>query len=191
MSMVQVRDDCVTVADALARSRAVRARLKAQRAAPENPKSAHSILAAIQEPPAAPIPEPAPPIARRIPRQKVVSIVRLVAHHYGVREMELVGFCRWRKISRIRHTMVYLASKLCGHSYAELGRRLNRDHTTIIYAIRRIEALRATDTQLAADLVALELKLIEPPAVALPLPPATTPSQILDRALERAHGGGA
>jgi len=42
----------------------------------------------------------------------------------------------------------------------DIGRRFGgRDHTTVLHAVRRIEALRLTDGQIARDLETLTRKL--------------------------------
>jgi chromosomal replication initiator protein len=55
---------------------------------------------------------------------------------------------------------MWLAKKLTTRSLPDIGRRFGgRDHTTVIHAVRRIEALRASDPQMARDLELLTRKL--------------------------------
>ena len=55
---------------------------------------------------------------------------------------------------------MWLAKQLTTRSLPDIGRRFGgRDHTTVLHAVRRIEALRATDSQLAQDLEVLTRKL--------------------------------
>ncbi|HRD47250.1 MAG TPA: helix-turn-helix domain-containing protein, partial [Caulobacter sp.] len=55
---------------------------------------------------------------------------------------------------------MWLAKQLTTRSLPDIGRRFGgRDHTTVLHAVRRIEALKADDAQLARDLEALTRKL--------------------------------
>jgi chromosomal replication initiator protein len=47
---------------------------------------------------------------------------------------------------------MYLAKHLTSRSYPEIGKRFgNRDHTTVIHAVRKIEELKGLDSQVAED----------------------------------------
>ena len=47
---------------------------------------------------------------------------------------------------------MYLAKNLTSLSYPEIGRRFgNRDHTTVMHAVRKVEELMVTETELADD----------------------------------------
>jgi chromosomal replication initiator protein len=55
---------------------------------------------------------------------------------------------------------MWLAKQLTTRSLPDIGRRFGgRDHTTVLHAVRRIEALKADDPVLARDLEALIRKL--------------------------------
>jgi chromosomal replication initiator protein len=55
---------------------------------------------------------------------------------------------------------MWLAKQLTTRSLPDIGRRFGgRDHTTVLHAVRRIEALKASDSQLARDLEILSRKL--------------------------------
>ena len=55
---------------------------------------------------------------------------------------------------------MWLAKQLTTRSLPDIGRRFGgRDHTTVLHAVRRIDALRPVDPQLAQDLEALMRKL--------------------------------
>ena len=47
---------------------------------------------------------------------------------------------------------MYLAKNLTSLSYPEIGRRVgNRDHTTVMHAVRKVDELMVTETELADD----------------------------------------
>ena len=59
-----------------------------------------------------------------------------------------------------RQVAMYLCRQRLKCSFPELGRAFgNRDHTTVISAVRRVEALKNSDPQVAAHLEAIEKKL--------------------------------
>ena len=55
---------------------------------------------------------------------------------------------------------MYLAKTLTSRSLPDIGRRFGgRDHTTVIHAVRKIEELRQTDSQIAEDVELLRRML--------------------------------
>jgi chromosomal replication initiator protein len=55
---------------------------------------------------------------------------------------------------------MWLAKQLTTRSLPDIGRRFGgRDHTTVLHAVRRIEALRAEDPVLSQDLETITRKL--------------------------------
>jgi len=83
----------------------------------------------------------------------VEEIQRKVAEHYNVRLSDLIGPKRLRTIARPRQVAMYLAKHMTTRSLPEIGRRFGgRDHTTILHGVRKVEELRAQDSQLSEDL---------------------------------------
>lgn len=92
----------------------------------------------------------------------VDEIQRAVCEHYGMKRDDLLSQRRTRAVARPRQAAMYLAKTLTVRSYPDIGRRFGgRDHTTVLHAVRRIEALKADDPTLAADLDAITRKLTE------------------------------
>ena len=86
-------------------------------------------------------------------RVTIEEIQRKVAEHYNVRLSDLIGPKRVRTIARPRQIAMYLSKELTSRSLPEIGRRFGgRDHTTIIHGVRKIEELRAGDSQLSEDI---------------------------------------
>jgi chromosomal replication initiator protein len=55
---------------------------------------------------------------------------------------------------------MYLAKELTPRSYPEIGRRFGgRDHSTVIHAVRTVESLRVTDSELDAEIAAIRRSL--------------------------------
>jgi len=83
----------------------------------------------------------------------VEEIQRKVAEHYNIRLSDMIGPKRLRTIARPRQIAMYLAKQMTTRSLPEIGRRFGgRDHTTIMHGVKKVEELRAADTQLAEDL---------------------------------------
>lgn len=80
------------------------------------------------------------------------EIMRKTCDYYNVRMSDLLSPKRSRNIARPRQMAMWLAKHLTQRSYPEIGRRFgNRDHTTVIHAVRKIEELKAQDSQVAED----------------------------------------
>ncbi len=92
---------------------------------------------------------------------RVEDIQKVVARHYEVSRTDLLSNRRTRIIVRPRQIAMYLAKTLTLRSLPEIGRRFGgRDHTTVLHAVRKIEALLAEDTKLAQEIELLK-RLIE------------------------------
>ena len=84
------------------------------------------------------------------------EIQRKVADYYALKMTDLLSARRAREVARPRQMAMYLAKKLTPRSLPEIGRRFGgRDHTTVMHAVKRIEELRAADSELNNDVVHL------------------------------------
>lgn len=71
---------------------------------------------------------------------EIGSITRAVAHAHHVEVGAILNDDRRRHIVNARQTACYIAVELFNHAYAETGRALDLDHTTVINAVRRVSA---------------------------------------------------
>lgn len=86
----------------------------------------------------------------------VDNIQKTVAEYFKIRESDLRSAKRSRTIARPRQIAMALAKELTNHSLPEIGERFGgRDHTTVLYATRKIAELRESDAQVADDYAAL------------------------------------
>lgn len=92
-------------------------------------------------------------------QDKVVSIEniqKVVAEYFNLRPSDLLSAKRTRSIARPRQVAMALSKELTNHSLPEIGENFGgRDHTTVLYATRRIRELRASDYRLNDDYQAL------------------------------------
>jgi hypothetical protein len=86
-------------------------------------------------------------------RIEIKDIQRAVSRHYGVSRSQLVGKLRTRVIVQPRQVAMYLCKLLIPRSLSEIGRRFgDRDHTTVLHAVRKIEELLRTDSVLEMEI---------------------------------------
>jgi chromosomal replication initiator protein len=93
-------------------------------------------------------------------RVRIEDIQRIVARQYNVSRADLLSSRRTANVVRPRQVAMYLAKVLTLRSLPEIGRRFGgRDHTTVLHAVRKIEALSGTDTALAEEIESLKRQL--------------------------------
>ena len=81
------------------------------------------------------------------------TIQRVVARHYGVSVIDLVSARRTQPLAFVRQIAIYLVRELTALSMPSIGRLFgDRDHTTILHAVRKVQARRERDPALAATL---------------------------------------
>ena len=78
-------------------------------------------------------------------RVTIDEIQRKVAEHYNIRVAEMTSKRRDRPVARPRQIAMYLAKELTTKSLPDIGRAFDRDHTTVIHAVKAIEQLREKD----------------------------------------------
>lgn len=80
------------------------------------------------------------------------NIQKTVAEYFKIRVSDLSSKNRKQSIARPRQVAMTLARELTSHSYPEIGEAFGgRDHTTVINACKRIEALKESDTKVSED----------------------------------------
>jgi len=95
-------------------------------------------------------------------RVSVDEIQKKVASHYLIKVADMFSARRSRQIARPRQIAMYLAKNLTSMSYPEIGKRFgNRDHTTIMHAVRKVEELMEQDAGLCDDVNLLKSLLVD------------------------------
>ena len=80
------------------------------------------------------------------------QIIKTTCDYYNIRQADITGTSRARAVARPRQMAMYLSKTLTSRSYPEIARKLGgRDHTTVLYGVRKIEELMAVDSQIAED----------------------------------------
>lgn len=89
-------------------------------------------------------------------RITIDEIQRAVSAHFEVKQLDLISARRAVAIARPRQIAMYLAKRLTTRSLPEIGRKFgNRDHSTVIHAVKRIEDLRSKDVEIDGAVRAL------------------------------------
>ena len=96
----------------------------------------------------------------RASETSVEDIQRAVCHDFKLRSTDLLSKDRHKSVAFARHVAMYLCKQRLKCSFPELGRAFgNRDHTTVMSAVRKIDSLRSDSAEVRVDLEAIERKL--------------------------------
>ena len=92
----------------------------------------------------------------------VDKIQNIVSNFYSISLSEMLSQRRSRPLARPRQIAMYLAKKLTTRSLPEIGRRFaNRDHTTVIHAVKTINRLSEKDDELKKNINEIKSILME------------------------------
>jgi chromosomal replication initiator protein len=93
-------------------------------------------------------------------RLSIESIQREVATYFDIKLHDLKGPKRLQSVARPRMIAMYLARKLTGSSFPEIGRAFDgKDHSTVISAVKKIEGLLVQDSNLRSVVSTIESHL--------------------------------
>lgn len=99
-----------------------------------------------------------------LPTRKLINsryVIRKVAEFYGCHPTDITGPTRTQPLVFVRQVASYLLREVLVRSLPEIGRCLNRDHTTVLHSVRSIKRKMLTDGELASDIAHLEAQLIQ------------------------------
>ncbi len=92
-------------------------------------------------------------------RITIDDIQKKVSEHFNISPKEMHSDRRARSVARPRQIAMYLAKQLTNRSLPEIGRKFERDHTTVMHAVRKVEELLVQDSSLAEDVELLRRML--------------------------------
>ena len=93
-------------------------------------------------------------------RVTIEEIQKRVSDYYNIRVAEMSSARRAQMVARPRQVAMYLAKQLTSRSLPEIGRKFgNRDHTTVMHAIKKIDQLSKADPGFAEDVELLRRML--------------------------------
>lgn len=144
-----------TAAEVFSNRKDVRARLSALHA-PYRPEPV------VSEPPPPPEPEPEPEQQEpKIWKPTGRKISDVVAFHYGLTRAEIRGESRRKIYVKPRHVAMFICVKFAGLSFKHTGRVFNRNHTTVLHGVKRIEKICVEDSAVWAEVDAIAREVEE------------------------------
>lgn len=93
------------------------------------------------------------------PKRMVATIQNAVAAYYGLHPNAMTSNDRRKEVSHPRQVAMCLAVELTRHSIADIGRFFNRDHTTVLHALKSLPKRCETSHQEALDVALLRERL--------------------------------
>lgn len=105
-----------------------------KRLAPKRPRRPRVIRSAR---PVAPPPPPPPPRILR-GRHCINLAMAASARHFGVAAGLVFSRSQISLIVKVRHVGFYVANVVIGRSLSEIGRRIGRDHTTVLHGVKKV-----------------------------------------------------
>ena len=92
----------------------------------------------------------------------VDKIQNVVSNFFNISLSEMLSQRRSRPLARPRQVAMYLAKKMTTRSLPEIGRRFaNRDHTTVIHAVKTITRLSEQDDEMKKNISQIKSLLLE------------------------------
>ena len=83
----------------------------------------------------------------------IEKIQNVTSNFYSINLQEMLSQRRSRPLARPRQIAMYLAKKLTTRSLPEIGRKFaNRDHTTVIHAVKTIEKLYQNNEEIKKNI---------------------------------------
>ena len=93
-------------------------------------------------------------------RVTIEDIQKRVSDYYNIRVAEMSSARRAQMVARPRQVAMYLAKQLTSRSLPEIGRKFgNRDHTTVMHAIKKVEQVSHSDPSFGEDVELLRRML--------------------------------
>tara|TARA_B100000029_G_scaffold138284_1_gene133248 strand:+ start:3321 stop:4709 length:1389 start_codon:yes stop_codon:yes gene_type:complete len=90
----------------------------------------------------------------------VETIQNIVASYFNLNIQEMLSPRRSRSLARPRQIAMYLAKQHTTNSLPDIGRKFsNRDHTTVIHAVKKIDELIKKDNTIKQSIIDLKKKL--------------------------------
>ena len=78
------------------------------------------------------------------------TIISETSRYYGIDEEALQGRQRSKNTAIARHVSMYLIRNLTSMSLEDIGQIFEKNHSTVLYSIRKVEDLIKTDPEMAA-----------------------------------------
>lgn len=91
----------------------------------------------------------------------VESVQQAVEDFYKVSHADLIGKKRQRNITHARQVAIYLSRQLIDVPFADIGKKFNRDHSTVMYSYRCIEEKLDGNRDLTEEMETLRKEILD------------------------------
>lgn len=86
----------------------------------------------------------------------VEDIQKEVENYYRIKHSDLIGTSRSREIVFPRHIAIYLCKQLLDLTFADIGKKFKRDHTTIMHSVSKVENMLLTNRDVQEEIETLK-----------------------------------
>lgn len=80
------------------------------------------------------------------------KIIERICDYYGVDVERILASTRIQPIAQIRHICMFIVKEKTGMTVVSIGKYFNRDHTSILHAIKRVQDLIDTEREVRDDI---------------------------------------
>ena len=91
----------------------------------------------------------------------VEDIQKEVERYYGIKHSDMIGSSRSREIVYPRHIAIYLSKQLLDLTFADIGKKFKRDHTTIMHSVSKVEELLLKNRDVQEEIETLKQMIRE------------------------------
>jgi chromosomal replication initiator protein len=101
-------------------------------------------------------------VVNQVKTVSVDKIQNTVANFFNIPMNEMLSQRRSRPLARPRQIAMYLSKQLTTRSLPEIGRRFaNRDHTTVIHAVKTIKKISEQDAEMKKNIDLIKNLILE------------------------------
>ena len=91
----------------------------------------------------------------------IETIQNIVAAYFNLNIHEMLSARRSRSLARPRQIAMYLAKQHTTNSLPDIGRKFsNRDHTTVIHAVKKIDELMKKDNEIKQNITEIKKRIL-------------------------------
>jgi chromosomal replication initiator protein len=85
-------------------------------------------------------------------RTKIERILKFVCNYYDISEKAMSREFRDKEIVKARQMYCFLSYQFAGGTMSSIGKLINRDHTTVVYAVNKIKVQKEIYSDLKKEL---------------------------------------
>lgn len=89
------------------------------------------------------------------------DVQKNVEEYYKIRHSDMVGSSRSREVVLPRQMAMYLCRQLLDKSFSDIGKKFNRDHTTVMHSVSKVESLLLQNRDVQEEIESLSKRIKE------------------------------